>query len=370
MKRTIATVLVLAFLICISSAMAADPGSASNPLITKSYITDTYENEILTESKANVSDAMDVVFDNAVNSLASQTQTALLLTEGYSGYTLTKSFEELQVSSGNSVFMLTGGKFVLSSGRGTVTVNSGAVVDISTGEEVSTGSAIKSGHRYFCTESTDAAFNIEADAVCLADGYYKIDQTPALAPIELPFEDVSEKDWYYNAVSFVYDKELFSGTSANKFSPNTPMTRAMFVTVLYRLAGEPNVSGSSAFTDVQDSTQYYYKAVIWASSNKIVNGYPDNTFKPSLNITREQMALIMYNYAKYAGYSTSASGGTAISTFPDSGNVSSWALDAVKWAVSNKIINGSNGYIKPADSALRSHVAQIIKNFCEISAGM
>jgi hypothetical protein len=202
----------------------------------------------------------------------------------------------------------------------------------------------------------------------MVDGYYKIASTP-ITVVQLPFTDVSEVNWFYSAVSFVYSKNLFSGTSADKFGPNTTMTRAMFVTVLYRLAGQPAVSTSSSFSDVKDSSQYYYKAVIWASANNIVSGYPDGTFRPTASIDREQMALIMYNYAKFAGKSTSITGGTSITSFPDSSSVSSWAYDAMKWAVANKIINGSNGYLKPLDSALRSHVAQIIKNFCEVTAG-
>ena len=114
----------------------------------------------------------------------------------------------------------------------------------------------------------------------------------------LPFTDVREADWFYDDVVYAYENGLFSGTSDTTFSPNASMTRAMLVTVLYRLEGQPTVSGRSGFSDVKLNS-YYEDAVTWAADNGIVNGTGATTFSPNANVTREQMAAILYRYAQY-----------------------------------------------------------------------
>ena len=149
--------------------------------------------------------------------------------------------------------------------------------------------------------------------------------------------DVSEDDWYYEAIEFVVTNGLFNGTSDTTFSPDKAMTRAMLVTVLYRLEGEPAVTGGDSFTDVK-SGQWYTNAVLWASSNSIVAGYGDGRFGVNDTITREQMAAIMYRYAKYKDYSVS--GLANLAGFTDLDKISDWASRAMKWAVAEELIAG------------------------------
>ena len=121
--------------------------------------------------------------------------------------------------------------------------------------------------------------------------------TPArpAAPVGLPFADVSGSDWFYNDVRYVYEKGIMDGTGADRFSPNAPLTRAMIVTILYRMAGSPAMSGASDFKDV-DSNKWFAKAVAWAAANGIVNGYGSGLFGPNDPVTREQLAAILWQH--------------------------------------------------------------------------
>ena len=178
----------------------------------------------------------------------------------------------------------------------------------------------------------------------------------------LPFTDVRETDWFYDDVVFAYENGLFSGTTATTFSPYAPMTRAMLVTVLYRLEGEPAVTGRSGFSDVTIGS-YYEAAVTWAADNGIVNGTSAVTFSPSENVTREQMAAILCRYAQYKQYGTSAS--ASLSAFSDAAAVSTYAKAPLSWAVAEKLVNGTDGKLLPRASATRAQVAAILHRFVE-----
>jgi len=177
------------------------------------------------------------------------------------------------------------------------------------------------------------------------------------------FNDVKSTDWFYDAVMYVVDAGLFNGTSATTFSPNSPMTRAMMVTVLYRLDGAPAVSGENPFDDVAAGT-WYTDAVIWAAQNGIVTGYDADTFGPEDYITREQMATILHRYSSYKGYDITASNNLA--AYTDAGEVSAWALPAMKWAVAEGLIVGvTTTSLDPTANASRATVATILMRFVE-----
>ena len=178
----------------------------------------------------------------------------------------------------------------------------------------------------------------------------------------LPFTDVRESDWFYDDVVFAYENGLFSGTSDTTFSPNTSMTRAMLVTVLYRLEGQPAVNGRSGFSDVQYNG-YYEDAVTWAADNGIVNGISTTMFSPNANVTREQMAAILYRYAQYKKYNTAAS--SSLNSFSDHTSVSGYAVASLQWSVAEKLVNGSNGKLMPTGNASRAQVAAILHRFAE-----
>lgn len=190
--------------------------------------------------------------------------------------------------------------------------------------------------------------------------YSRIDVT--FSDSKLPFTDVRTSDWFYEDVAFVYNEGLFSGTSAVTFSPNASMTRAMLVTVLYRLEGEPAVNGRSGFVDVTRNS-YYEDAVTWAADNDIVNGTGNSTFSPNANVTREQMAAILYRYAQYKRYNTSAS--ASLTGFSDAASVSTYAKTPLSWAVAEGLVKGTAGRLLPKGSATRAQVAAILHRFVE-----
>ena len=175
------------------------------------------------------------------------------------------------------------------------------------------------------------------------------------------FADVNPNEWYHLSVDYVVTLGLFKGTSANTFEPETAMTRAMLVTVLWRYDGEPE-AGENTFSDVPNG-QWYTKAVAWAAENGIVNGIGNSRFDPDGKITREQVAAILFRYAEMKEIETSKRGD--LSTFPDGSKVGSWAETAMQWAVAEGIINGSDGKLLPQGSATRAQVATILMRFIE-----
>lgn len=189
--------------------------------------------------------------------------------------------------------------------------------------------------------------------------------TPArpAAPVGLPFADVSSSDWFYNDVRYVYEKGIMDGTGADRFSPNAPLTRAMIVTILYRMAGSPAMSGASDFKDV-DSNKWFAKAVAWAAANGIVNGYGSGLFGPNDPVTREQLAAILYRYAVYGGM-TAVTLEENLGSFADTAQLSAYAIQAMNWAVGQGLINGSGSNLVPKAQATRAQVAAIIHRYLE-----
>lgn len=179
------------------------------------------------------------------------------------------------------------------------------------------------------------------------------------------FSDVKTDDWFCSAVNYVVGKKLFNGVSDNEFAPNDSLTRAMLVTILYRLDGEPETEIGEGFADVE-SGAYYEKAVAWAKANGIVNGITDSEFAPNNNITREQIASIIYRYAKYKGYDVSVGEDTNILSYEDANKISDWAVAAIQWACGAGLINGrTESTIVPDGTATRAEAAAIMQRFSE-----
>ena len=182
------------------------------------------------------------------------------------------------------------------------------------------------------------------------------------APTE-PFVDVAEGDWFYDAVVYAYQNELMDGVGGSRFAPNSETTRAQLVTILYRLEGEPTVSGDLPFTDVEAGI-WYTDAILWAAQNNIVNGVSDTEFAPGDDLTRQQLVTILYRYAEAKGYDVSAS--ADLSGYPDADQVQDYAQPAMAWAVAENIIQGmEDGTLKPAGNASRAQIATILMRFCE-----
>lgn len=292
-------------------------------------------------------------------------------------YTVTVSFTEAPKSNDAGVSSVTVAGFKAVAGA-----NNSYTVTVPYGTVVKTGSfVIVTRHPRAAVSALTNTRNIWSFTVTAEDGVttavYTVtvntaalpepitpgvdNKRPASKPeVKLPFTDVSTSDWFYDDVAFVYENGLFSGTDSRSFSPNASMTRAMLVTVLYRLEGEPTVTGRSSFTDVR-SGAYYEKAVIWAAANGIVTGTDSTSFSPDAKVTREQLAAILYRYAQYRKLDTDAS--AKLNSFTDADSVSAYASEAFGWAVSEGLINGASGKLMPKGDATRAQVAAILHRF-------
>lgn len=185
------------------------------------------------------------------------------------------------------------------------------------------------------------------------------DDCPSIA-----FCDVDQTQWYHEAVDYVVENGYMAGVSEDVFDTHGTTSRAMIVTILYKLEGKPEVTTENPFTDVGED-EWYADAVVWAASNGIVDGYGEGKFGPNDNITREQMAVILYSYAKYKEYDVSATADLA--QYTDAGEISSWANEALAWANAEEMITGyGDGNLGPKGEAERCQAAAILKKFCEV----
>ena len=181
-----------------------------------------------------------------------------------------------------------------------------------------------------------------------------------------PFTDVGETSWFFNDVMFVYERGLMAGTSATTFSPGSNTTRAQLAVIFYRMEGSPKVEGRNGFTDVEygPGTAWYYDAVTWAKQSGVVSGYGNGTFGPGNPVTREQLAAIFYRYAQYKGYDVTAAG--SLDRFIDKEKVSPWAKEALTWAVSSGIVNGTgSSQLSPQGTATRAQIAAMLHRFVD-----
>lgn len=183
----------------------------------------------------------------------------------------------------------------------------------------------------------------------------------SVTPDPVRFNDVKQRDWFCDAVNYAVANGLMNGVGNGNFAPNDPMTRAMLVTVLWRYEGSPT-EGANSFSDVPNG-QWYTQAVAWAAANGIVGGVGNNRFAPNGNITREQMAAILYRYADKKGFDTSKRGN--LNAFADKSRVSAYAVEAIAWAVGEGIIGGSDGRLDPGGNATRAQVSTILMRFIE-----
>ena len=178
----------------------------------------------------------------------------------------------------------------------------------------------------------------------------------------LPFTDVAEGAWYYDAIAYVYRNGLMAGVSSTQFAPDSTLNRATLATILWRLAGEPVVNYVLPFEDVAEG-EWYSEAIRWAASTGIVNGTTPTTFRPFNSVTREQMAAMVHRYAEYMGYDTTAT--TDLNTFTDASSVNSYAAEPMGWCVAEGLISGIGTEIRPQSSATRAQIATMLMRLGE-----
>lgn len=356
MKKIITGALTLALLVSLSSAYAG-AGGANDPLVSKSWIDGTYTEKAVSAGESTIRDVLGGVYDTALNEAkAACGQYA----EDLGDYNLSSGYELLSMQSGSSVTMVTGGSFILIDGKGSLTVNNGAVVDIVTGQEVSSGTALSKNHRYFCTENTTAIFKVSEASVGSVNGAWQ--GSSGVTGQTGEYIDVSVKDWFYKEVMYVRDNELFYDINGTTFRPQENTNRATIVYALWKAAGAPSAKGTANFRDL--SEDWYKDAVNWAAENDIVKGYGDGRFGPSDSVTREQIAVFMYRFASYMGRSVSES--AKLTEYTDKDKISSWALTEMQWANAVGLIKGrSTTTLNPLGTATRAEMAAIVMRFLE-----
>lgn len=202
-------------------------------------------------------------------------------------------------------------------------------------------------------------------SVAMKDGKFTMPNDSVVVTVTFekkgePFYDVRPGDWFYDAVIWAYENGIMDGMDIGWFQPDGTVSRAMAVTVLYRMEGQPAVSGSSGFTDVV-SGSWYDDAVTWASKNGIVLGVTEDTYRPNDPVTREQLAAILFRYADYKGYDRSAS--ADLTGYADYAEVSAYAVPALRWACGCGIIDGSAGKLDPRSGATRAQLATMLMRF-------
>lgn len=352
--------LTLAFVLLTAGAYAAASGDS---LISLRYLRETFYPQAVQAGEERADKALQETYDAAKAELdAFQAGGGSAGTEG--GALYSDTLEQRLWTDGQTITLSTGSGLVLLEGSASV-IHSGAVVDVTAGTEVPSGSRLTAGHRYLVGESTSAEVTVRSGQAAIGvQGSYAL---RAGEDRHTPFFDVSQWDWFYAQVGYAYEKGLFSGVDAGHFAPGTPMDRSMLMAVLHRLAGAPAAAGDVTFTDVPDGA-WYAQAVRWGASQGITSGTGNGTFTPGGQITREQAVAMLYNYAsKYL--QRDMAGEADLSVYQDLDRVSSWARPAMAWAVDRGIVSGAaNGGVltlDPQRGASRSEMAAMLRSFCE-----
>lgn len=355
--KLIALVTLIALLITAAGAALAAPGSAADPFITLNYLTDVFlpqaEKDIEKYAQKAFTNAGKDAFDR-LDSLAGN----YLAQSG--GGSLADTFLPVTLYRGDRLDVPAGSSLMYQSGIVELTLSSGALLDVTDGS-VLTGGALKSAHRYVAAENTACSITAVSDAayVSVRGNYY----LGATGMIHSPFTDIQESDWFYPYVRYAWEESLFNGMTPTTFGPNTNMSRAMLVTVLRRIAGMEHVSiPSMGFSDVPNDT-WYADAVNWAAAANIVD--TGSSFRPNANATREELADMLYRFAKYFMGADMPAGD--LSGYTDASKVSSFAQASMSWAVGQGVINGMTPTtLEPRSTVTRAQVATMLQRFLNL----
>ena len=338
-KKLFAGALVL--LVLMGFVTTGWAGSLSDPLISLSYLTGTF-------------------FDGLKDSVAQWVAQSTRELEGWEpppdedGWITSSGFVPGEGAYGETVILAEGSGLIWTAGIGSVSF--GTLVDATAGLPLAEGERLTAGHRYLADEET-VVVTSSRSAQWMAEGKWRCGENGTVY-VPLPFTDVPENAWYYTSVRYVWEHGLVSGVSDTKFSPNTLMERGMATTLLYMLAGAPEVGYTPEFTDVPDG-HWYTNGTIWCAQMGIVSGIGNGLFAPRQVVSRQQMATILYYFALKTGRIADERGD--LSAFRDGGAVASWAEEAMSWAVGAGIFHGDDkGRLLPWDETNRAHMAAII----------
>lgn len=361
-KRLISFGLSVALALSLFGAAAASGGSQADPLISKGYLEGTYLAQLSEKIIGWARQSKQAELDGAKDRLGQ-------LAAGYlsdlgagdaalpDGWTSSREYVSGGGERNDTVSLASGSSVVWTKGIG---VADQVLVDVTAGTELVIGGLLTEGHRYIATDQTVVTVTSRA-AYWSVQGVWNT-TSDGVNVVEIEFTDVPEDSWYSDAVYYVVAAGLFNGTSETTFSPMLTMQRCMLTTVLHRLSGSPSVEYTEIFSDVPNGT-WYSDGTVWAGQNGIVNGAGDGRFLPANNVARQQIAVILYNYAGFIGRDTSFRGDLTV--FSDQGAIAFWAKEAVSWAVAVGILRGSEGKVMPENSASRAEVAIMLQRFQE-----
>lgn len=312
-------------------------------LVSLSYLNGIFWNDLTATVKQDVDRNTTALYNDAVEQAGQG---------GASGFAARSG------KNGDRIAGTVGSSLVWTSGTGVV--EAGTLVDATAGAEVQAGGVLTGGHRYLADTAVTVAVASQT-AQWLGEGVWTVTAgDPVEAPVVLPFTDVTQGAWYYDDVAYVFENGLFNGVTDTSFSPSGKMQRCMMTTVLHRLAGQPAADYTPLFADIPEG-QWYTAGTIWAGRQGVVSGVADGVFAPFSNVTRQEIAVILYRYA--AGMSRDVSQSADLSRFGDSGAVASWGREAVSWAVGAGILGGSDGMLAPYGDATRAEVSAMLHRF-------
>lgn len=356
--RPVALVLVMTLL-----AGGAYGLSGGDSLVSLRYLTETFFPQAVQVGEEAADRALEETYDRARDRLVAVQGGQ---TGESAGGLYSETLQQREWSDGQTITLTTGAGLLMLQGAATAT-HAGAVVDVTDGTELPSGGMLASGHRYLVGEGTTAQITVLSGYATLGvQGGYALSGGVA---DPTPFFDVSRNDWFYEPVGYAYENGLFSGLEEHRFGPNEPMTRAMLMTVLYQLAGAPEEELNGAqvqLTDVADG-MWYAPYVRWGVAQGIATGTGDGAFNPDGRVTREQLAVLLYSFgANYLGVEMSL--GADLSPYGDLEESSTWARQALSWAVAEGIISSTSGterLLSPQRNASRAEVATMLRAFAE-----
>ena len=326
--------------------------SQGDSLISLSYLTDTFIPSAQSQMEQQADKTLQEVYDQGKESLT-----------GDSPWLESASLSPKAMGQRDVVTLPTGSGCYLERGSALLS-DGGVLIDVTDGSTLSAGAALAPGHRDLAAENSQAKVTITSGKAYLGvEGSYDLAES---SQAHLPFVDVAQGQWYQQAVEYVYNNGLFSGMTEEEFGPSVTMSRAMVVTVFYRLAGSPEAELSQSqnqnLADVPAGS-WFAPFVNWGYAQGVTAGMGENIFGPNVNVTREQLLVMLRSFAQgYLG--KELSGSVELAGYADGSRVSSWAADSVSWAIANGLISpGSGGSIRPGDSASRAEVALILMNF-------
>ncbi len=360
--RLLGAVGVLVLMACGALAL-----SSGDSLVTLSYLKNTFLPSAVETGAAAANAKLQEIYDSAKGTLDDLQKGYLAgITGGDAGVGYSASFQPQSWNEGAVVELPTGSGVLMLAGGVTVS-HSGAVIDVTAGAEVPSGSRLTANHRYLVGEDTTARMTILSGAAQVGvQGSYGVADPGKKTT---PFYDVCLTDWYYAPVNYVYENSLFSGMDENHFGPGSAMNRAMLMTVLYRMAGSPASQLQSAnvsFADVPDSA-WYASYVKWGAAQGITAGTGANTFSPEQQVTRQQVVVLLYSFAaNYLGLDLAE--GADLSGYQDLAAASDWAREALSWAVAEGVISSSSAdarTLSPQKNANRAEVATMLRAFSE-----